>query len=129
MFVTDAVSSRNAKPVPKERLLAFQEPSAKRTFPVTVTRDVGMLGMACDLEFWVGDTKVAIFDQGETATFYVEPALVTFEANLDQQAKGGYCYWGSRPVYIQLEAARQDRTKASLRLGILIDRPMIKLGN
>jgi hypothetical protein len=128
MITTTAVSSRDAKPVPKERLLAYQEPDSKRTFPITVTRDVGILGSGCDLEFLVGDTTVGIFYQGETAKFYIEPGVSTLEANWDQKSTNALCS-SSSPNFREINATKDGRTKLGLRLAIIGGRPIIGLGN
>ena len=125
---TTAISSRDAKPAPKERLFAYQEPDTKRTFPLTVTRDVGILGAGCDLEFLVGDTKVAIFDTGEVAKFYIEPGISTLEVNWDQKSTNVLCS-SSSPNFREINATKDGRTKLSLRLAIIGGHPIIGLGS
>jgi hypothetical protein len=127
MIQTTAMSARDAAPVPKERLVKYQEPDVKRTFPIYVTRDVGMLGGACYLELWVDDTKVGVFDTGETAKFYIEPGNHTLEVNWDQQGKG-LCGMTSSPTY-QVIRTREDRPKNAYRLTIIGDKPMVAVGN
>lgn len=125
-MTTTAISARDGTPVPKERLLAYQEPDSKRTIPIAVTRDTGLLGGACNLEFWIDDTKVAIFDTGEVATFYIEPNEHIFEVNWDQQGKG-LCMAPSTPNH-HTTYAREGKRKVVYRLRIVFDKPMISYG-
>lgn len=127
MVATTAISARDAKPVPKERLLAYQEPDDKRTFPIIVTRDTGFVGGACYLELWIEDVKVGIFDRGETAKFYVEPLIYTAEVNWDQQGKG-LCGLNNRPSYHEV-GSRDRKVKNAYHIGIIGEMPMIGIGN
>ncbi|WP_414878790.1 hypothetical protein [Pseudomonas sp. IT-P100] len=69
---TSPLSSENAKAVPVERLLQYQEKSAKNDATVVVTRDSGlMMGGGCHLGFFVDGKLSARLSPGETAKFYV----------------------------------------------------------
>jgi len=73
---TTPVRSSDAVRVPKERLLAFQEKTEKTSSTITITRDAGVMGSACNLVVRINGTNSAQYGVGETGSFYVEPGEV-----------------------------------------------------
>ncbi|WP_173959831.1 hypothetical protein [Polynucleobacter arcticus] len=122
------ISSKDAKPVPKDRLLAYQIPDEKRTYPLSVTRDEGFLGGGCYLELWIESIKVAQFDTGETATFYVEPFVQTAGVNYDQEGKGLCSLAMNRPFYYEIVSVGR-KTKPAYHIGIRGNSPAMGMGN
>lgn len=62
-----------AKPVPQDRLLAFQKPSTESSAALVVIRDSGFFGGKCYHAFWIDGVLAAKLEPEETATFYVKP--------------------------------------------------------
>lgn len=62
-----------AKPVPQERLLAFQKPSSDSNATLVMIRDSGFFGGGCYHAIWIDGVLAAKLDPEETATFYVTP--------------------------------------------------------
>lgn len=53
---TTPVSIKDAKQMPKDRLLAFQTQDANKTATLTVIRDEGFLGSGCYYALWINQT-------------------------------------------------------------------------
>ncbi|TRO25270.1 3-isopropylmalate dehydratase [Ectopseudomonas mendocina] len=62
----------NVKPVPEDRLLAFQEAQANGA-QIVVNRDFGMMGGGCYVAIEVDRKVAARIGVGEVATFQVPP--------------------------------------------------------
>lgn len=116
------ISSKNAIPVPKNRALAFQDSTGERSIPITVTRDAGIIGSACYLEFWIDGTKAALFDAGETTQFFVAPGVHIGEVNWDQQGRG-LCGLINAPTNAEINV--KEGRKSSYRLLTITDTVLI----
>ncbi|QSI76821.1 hypothetical protein [Niveibacterium microcysteis] len=99
-FSTNPVQVRSAKPVPAERLLAFQE-VVDGTVKVTVTRDSGFLASGCFVGLALNGELAARFDPEESAVFYVKPGVATMSAIPDPQGRGLCGAGGWDPVIEQ----------------------------
>jgi hypothetical protein len=73
---TTPIPASRAKPVPSDRLYAFQEMRENTTSTIVVTRDKGALGSGCYHLLTIDGTLAAKLDVGETAQFYVAPGEV-----------------------------------------------------
>jgi hypothetical protein len=120
------ISSKNAAPVPSSRILAFHNPTSERTMPIVVTRDAGIIGSACYLEFWIDGTKVALFDAGETTQFFVAPGTHIGEVNWDQEGKG-LCGLVNAPTNAEINV--KEGRKSSYRLLTITDTVLILPSN
>lgn len=85
---TTPLASSQAKPVPKERILAYQDSSESLNAALVLTRDVGLLGSGCFYAFWINGSLAARFGTGETATFFVEPGEHLLRVGRDPQGLG-----------------------------------------
>ena len=85
---TSPVSPSQAKPVPRERLFAFQEKLPKSTATISVTRDSGLLGSGCFLAFSLDGVRAGRFDPSENARFYVEPGEHLLSVRPDAEGSG-----------------------------------------
>lgn len=96
VFVRSATVSHNqADPVPADRVLAYQTPSAGLT-KVVITRDEGMNAMGCYLGVKANSTLIGRFAAEETATFYLPAGVVDMTVIQDPQG-GGLCGKGFLP--------------------------------
>jgi hypothetical protein len=116
------ISSKNATPVPKNRALAFQDSTGERPIPITVTRDAGIIGSACYLEFWIDGAKSALLDTGETAQFFLAPGVHIGEVNWDQQGRG-LCGLINAPTNAEINV--KEGRKSSYRLLTITDTVLI----
>jgi hypothetical protein len=102
---TTPLSPSNAKRVPKDRLLAFQEGTPENSATLTVTRDEGFVGSACYLSFVVNGMHAARFDVAETAEFHVAPGELALRVGIDlmgQMLCGiGKDYWTQRETVLR----------------------------
>jgi predicted component of type VI protein secretion system len=85
---TTPVSIKDAKQMPKDRLLAFQTKDANKTATLTVIRDEGFLGSGCYYGLWINQTLAARVDVAEFAKFYVEPGEILLRIGRDPQGQG-----------------------------------------
>lgn len=85
---TTPIPSAQAKPVPSDRLLAYQEKKAETTSTLVVTRDVGFAGSACLAAVEINQITVARLDVGETARFFLSPGEITVGIASDTKGEG-----------------------------------------
>lgn len=90
-----AVSHSQADPVPQDRLLANQSPSAGPA-KVVITRDEGMNALGCYVGVKANGTLIGRFAAEETATFYFPAGVVDMTVIQDPQG-GGLCGKGLLP--------------------------------
>lgn len=93
---TSPISSKAAKPVPKDRMFALNTPGPGLV-KMTVTRDSGLLGSGCYVGLALAGQFVARFDPEESADFYVTPGPVQMSAVPDPEGKA-LCAAGWDPV-------------------------------
>jgi hypothetical protein len=109
---TTPVSHEKAQPVPRERLLAFQEPTAAGS-SIVVTRDTGLLGSGCFYAFLINGKLAARFNPAETATFYVEPGELLLRSARDPEGKGlcalGQDQWTQRETLLRADERKYFR--------------------
>jgi hypothetical protein len=86
---TPPVFPSSAQPLPRDRLLAFQERTPDNSATLVVTRDEGLIGSACYYSFFIDGTHAARFDVAETAEFYVVPGELVLRIGRD--VMGGGC--------------------------------------
>ena len=86
------------------------------------------MGSGCYLEFWVEGVKVARFDTGETATFYVEPFVQTAGVDFDQEGSGLCSLAFTHPFYYEI-VSEGRKTKPAYHIGINGRWPQIGMGN
>jgi hypothetical protein len=79
-----AVSPENLKPVPSDRLLAFQQPVTGGG-TITVNRDHGMLGGGCYVGVTIDHQLAARIAIGETASFNLSPGMHVAGIVTDEQ--------------------------------------------
>lgn len=113
---TTPIPADSAKPVPPERLLAFQAGIADGG-TLVVTRDVGYLGSACFSGFWINGEFAARFGVGETAKFFVPEGEVLLRTGVDPQG-GGLCgvskdQWTQRETISRAGETRYFRLSSS----------------
>lgn len=77
---------------------------------ILVTRDTGMLGMACTFDVMIDGQRVAGLRKGEQVTLYADPG----ERILSVQAREGICGGGLTQIAVQVVA---DTTK-KVRVGM-----------
>lgn len=82
------VSRYMARPVPVDRLLAYQQPPVGPSAKVMLIRDSGIAGSACYHAVHINDTLAARIDTSESATFVVEPGKVRVRVGRDPYGKG-----------------------------------------
>jgi hypothetical protein len=85
---TTPTAPSGATPVPRDRLLAFQDGTQERTATQVVTRNSGIIGSACYLSFVVNGTHAARFAVGETARFHVAPGEILLRNGFDLMGRG-----------------------------------------
>ena len=68
---THPVASTDAKPVPADRIFAYQPSGNATSSTVLVTRDEGLQSKQCPLAFYVDGTLAAHLRTGEVATLEV----------------------------------------------------------
>jgi hypothetical protein len=99
------VSPSNAKQIPSERLLAFQEMTPERTATLVVTRDQGIVGGGCYYSFVLNGMHAARFGVGESARFHVSPGELLLRAGRDLMGRGlcgtGKEHWTQRETVLR----------------------------
>lgn len=108
---TSPISAEQADPVPSSRLYGFQSRISAGDGVLTVTRDTGFTGSACNVRIAVNNRLVAEIGSGETASFYLKPD--TYIVSLDP---GAMCGGGlkEREVVISGKAQKRYRVSADL---------------
>ena len=110
---TVPIPIQEAKQVPADRLLAFQEPHEGVTATVIVTRDRGLPGIACYLAIAINGTVAARLAAEETATFYVEPGETLLRVGGDALGRGlcGFSenYWTQRETILRANETKHFR--------------------
>lgn len=112
---TTPIPSSEAKPVPSDRLLAFQEKKTETTSTLVVTRDVGYTGSGCWIGFSINGTMAAKFDVGETAHFFVPPGELVLKSGGNGN---GLCalskdYWTQRESILRANETKFFRLSTS----------------
>lgn len=74
----------NVKPVPPERLLAYQE-ARENGAKIVINRDLGVMGGGCYVAIEVDRQVAARIGMGEEATFQVPPGTRVVGITLDKQ--------------------------------------------
>lgn len=64
-----------AQNAPVDEVFAFQAKSNDASGKITVLRDSGMVGSACDIGVYVDGTKAANLGTGQKASFWVRPGV------------------------------------------------------
>jgi hypothetical protein len=107
------VPIEEAKQVPADRLLAFQEPNEGALATMVVTRDRGIPGVACYLAMTINGTLAARFAAAETATFYVEPGETLLRVGGDPLGRAlcGFSedYWTQRETILRANETKHFR--------------------
>ena len=102
---TTPTAPSRATPVPRDRLLAFQDTTQERNATLVVTRDSGILGSGCFLSFLIDGVHAARFDVGETAQFRVAPGELLLRNGYDLIGRGlcafGSDYWTQRETILR----------------------------
>ena len=111
---TTAIDPSRAAPVPSGHLLAFQEATAERTATLVVTRDEGMIGMACRVVLAIDGVPAGRFSTGETAMFRVAPGERVLRSGLDG---AGLCAFG-RDNWTQRETTLRPGETKHFRISI-----------
>lgn len=106
---TSPVAYQKANPAPPDRLYAHQQ-HGDGAAPIQVTRDQGMVGMACGAVVSVDGDKAAKLAHGETARFWVAPGshIVGVAAN------GGICSSGVRETQVDAKAGQVTKLRISM---------------
>lgn len=110
MFVrTEAVGEVNAKLVPKERVLAYQE-SKEGYATIVITRDAGFMGGGCYFGVTANSTLIGRFDTEESATFFMPPGEIEMAVVRDPDGRGlcGITY--DKPA-VEKQTIKSDATK------------------
>lgn len=89
---TSPVSPGEAKPVPKDRIVAFSAKPKEAYGTVVVTRDTGFLGGGCYVAVHIDGKLAARIDTGEVARFYLPTGDHLVGLGIDKQG-GGMCSW------------------------------------
>lgn len=107
---TSPVASSQAKPVPAQRIFAFQDKTSKSTASIIVTRDSGFLGGGCFLAFSLDGVRAGRFDPGETASFHVEPGEHLLAVKPDAEGSG-LCHFATIENSARETILRENETK------------------
>ena len=105
------ISVREAKPVPRDELYAFQKKSANASSQIVVVRDGGILGSGCDVIFYIEGRRAAKIGPSERASFYYEPGSVNLGIGL---ADSGLCTGVAiKTISANLKPERQSQFRIS----------------
>lgn len=85
---TTPESTINTKPVPKERLLAYQTETEETTAKITITRDKGNMGSGCYYALAINGDLAARLDPSERAIFFLKPGETLLRVGRDPMGKG-----------------------------------------
>lgn len=112
---TTPIPSAQAKPVPSDRLLAYQEKKAETTSTLVVTRDVGLTGGGCYIGFSINGVLAGTFDTGETSKFFVQPGELVLKSGW---SGNGLCalskdYWTQRETILRVNETKFFRLSTS----------------
>lgn len=86
-IATNRVSEAEARPIPADRLLAFQKPG-EDLVKISVTRESGFLGGGCFFGLEIDRVLAARFDTSEIAWFHVATGEHEFAVTRDPQGRG-----------------------------------------
>lgn len=106
---TTSVPLAQAKPVPKERIFAYQENIPEPHGTLIVTRDKGLTGSACLIDLVIDFKTAAKLDTAETVNFILPTGMHSIEATTGN-TNTGIC--SLSPVYSGLDLSiHNDETK------------------
>lgn len=93
------------RPVPQERLLAYQNQLGSTSASLVVTRDAGLVGSGCYYALSINGSLAARFDVSERAVFFLEPGEVLLRVGRDPLGKAlcarGQDEWTQRETYLK----------------------------
>lgn len=84
---TTPVPLAQARPVPQDRLYAFQKPAVQDSAVLLVIRDKGFLGGGCYYALYINNKLAARFETEEKARFYVKPGEVLLRYGRDPKGR------------------------------------------
>ncbi|WP_256594814.1 hypothetical protein [Pseudomonas sp. OV226] len=113
---TSPTPSSQAKPVPPERLFAFQAQAEAAHGTLVVTRDTGLTGSACNTILYIDGSKSAEIAPGETARFYLEPGERIIGVNSTQ-----FCGGGLKERSLVLDAGAVKKYRISIDTSFSMD--------
>ncbi len=106
---TTPVPLSSAKPVPDDRLLAFQNSAI-----VTLIRDKGHVGSACYYGVYANGILAARIDVAEFVQLYLDPGEVLLRVGYDPYGKA-LCSFG-KDMWIQRETLLKPGQKKGFRI-------------
>lgn len=110
---TSPVPLAEARPAPRDRILAFQAPIAGAA-SLVITRDSGLTGSNCYYAFSINRVLAARLKPGEVARFEVPPGEVLLKYGHDPQG-AGLCR-GDSSTWTQRETLLRPGETKSFRL-------------
>lgn len=93
---TRPVALQDAKPVPVERVFAFNGPSDSSTGTVIVVRDMGHMGGGCPMGFYVDGELAAHVRKGESVALTIPAGNHVIGAGPEGD---GICSWRNEATY------------------------------
>ena len=66
----------NAESVPADEIYGFQDGSSENSVKISVIRDTGFTGSACDVLVYIDGKRAAKIGPGQKASFYVPPGTI-----------------------------------------------------
>lgn len=107
---TTPQSSETAKAVPPERVYAKQLTEAKTGKGILIiTRDVGMMGMACAAKIYIEGERIADLRIGERIMLYLDPG--EYIVGVSQQ--GGICGGGTDQTEAKVTLEKTARLRVA----------------
>lgn len=122
--VTSATPLAEAKPVPADELYAFQGKLDGQSGTLTVVRDSGALGSACDVVVYIEGRRAAKVGPGQRASFHLPPGQPNLGIGL---AESGMCSgMAVRSITGKVEADRTSLYRISADAAGLYIGPFIE---
>jgi len=116
---TSRVPIHDALPIHWDNAMEYQEQTPQRNAIVKVIRDEGFTGGGCYWIIGINKKRAAHIDQGEQATFYVEPGDLLLEVKINNTE--GLCGWDGSPWHPYRTTIQKGETKY-FRMGIGLSR-------
>lgn len=113
---TSDVPLAKAKPVSKEKLLAFQDSRPPFSSTITVIRDSGLTGSACHIAVYIDSTLAARLMPKQVAQFHVSPGEHLLRAAVDP--KGGFICGGDSNAGQTIETVLKDSEIKNYRISL-----------
>lgn len=112
-IASNAVRDQNTRPVPSDRLLAYQN-RADGLALISVVREIGMEGGGCFFGLEIDHVLAARIDPGEIAYFYIKPGQRDFAVTRDPNGRALCGLDVGSPSRVKLNVGREAENRFAI---------------